>query len=88
MKETKTTVLDCFAVQDSYGEEVLAKVESRARSVRFGDDTGLRDGRYVVYWTDAPSGRPFQWPAWWFQTLKEARSHFEAERAYEMEHRR
>jgi len=87
-KETKVQVLDFFAVQDTYGEEVLAKVESRARFVRFGDYEGLRCGRYVVYWTDAPSGCPFQWPEWWFGTLKEAREHFEAERAYEIAHRR
>jgi len=86
--ETKVKILDSFAVQDSYGEMVLARVESRACFVRFGDDMGSRWGQYIIYWTDAPSERPTQWPSWWFQTLKEARKHFENDRAYELAHRR
>jgi len=88
MKETKVKVLDCFTIQDSYGEMVLARVESRAYYVHFGYDTGTRWGRYIVYWTDAPSERPVRYPGRWFPTLKEAREHFKAERDYEIEHRR
>jgi len=88
MRETKVRILDCFTVQDSYGEKVLAKVLGRGPSVRFGDDTGTREGRYVVYWTDAPSERPFRWPLYWFYTLAEARECFESERDYEMMRRR
>jgi len=88
MKETKVQVLDCFAVQDSYGEMVLAKVVSKAHFIRFGNYIGTRCGNYIIYWTDAPSKRPCQGPAWWFRLLKEARGHFEADRAYELSHRR
>jgi len=88
MDTTKATVLDCFTIRDSYSVEVLARVESKARYVRFGTVVGLRAGRYIVYWTDAPSCRPIGWPQFWFKTLREAREHFESERDYELYHRR
>jgi len=88
MKETRVQILDCFAVQDSYGEMVLARIESRAQYVHFGDYDGLQHGRYIVYWTDAPSEKPVQCPQYWFSTSREAREHFETERNYELSHRR
>jgi len=83
MKETRVRILDCFPIQSTYGKMVLARVESKAQNMRFGDDTGPRWGRYIVYWTDTLSAKPVRYPGWWFRTLKDARSHFEAERAYE-----